>query len=55
MMRYITCEECGLETDNMDYLILESHTKRLYCRTCGAYVGEYKIVHEKDNVISIMN
>lgn len=51
------CEQCGVELINFEDIIYESHTKRGYCRACGAYVGtsEFIIVEENNIPSSIIN
>jgi len=49
------CEECDIEINGIDDLIIEQHTKRTYCKNCGAYFGDFKICQEKENVVKVLN
>lgn len=42
------CEECEIELNNFEDVIFESHTKRCYCRNCGAYVGDINFIYSED-------
>ena len=43
------CEECEIELNNFDDIIYEAHTKRCYCRNCGAYVGDVEVLVKEAN------